>query len=214
MGIAERRTREKEELRAKIMDAASELFVMEGFQNVSIRKIAEKIEYAPSTIYLYFTDKNKLIVTIVEETFRSLADGLENIKEQDLNPMEALFAGMRLYVRFGLEHPHHYYLAFCSLPNHDIPPEECRGIQEAGQTALAHLREALERCLSAGLVAQQDLHVLTQALWMMIHGLTAALITKDCDPEFPWADTEQLIEKTMDVIKTGILVPNLSKNGH
>lgn len=212
MGIAERRTREKEELRAKIMDAASELFVMEGFQNVSIRKIAEKIEYAPSTIYLYFTDKNKLIVTIVEETFRQLSDGLEEVERRELPPVEALFAGIRLYIRFGLEHPHHYYLAFCQLPNHGISPEECRPVQEAGMAALDHLRQALTRCMDARLIPPQDLAVLTQATWMMMHGLTAALISKDYDPEFPWADTEQLIEKTLEVLRIGILTGISSKN--
>jgi AcrR family transcriptional regulator len=60
MGISQRREREQEQLRRKIFDAASELFAQEGYQNVSMRKIAERIEYSPTTIYLYFKDKNEL----------------------------------------------------------------------------------------------------------------------------------------------------------
>ena len=57
MGVQERRAREKENIREEILDAARTLFVKEGYENVSIRKIAAKIEYAPGTIYLYFEDK-------------------------------------------------------------------------------------------------------------------------------------------------------------
>ena len=54
MGVKERRAREKEQLRRQIIAAARELFVNEGYENVSMRKIADKIEYSPTMIYLYF----------------------------------------------------------------------------------------------------------------------------------------------------------------
>lgn len=212
MGITERRTREKEELRAKIMDAATELFVKEGVQSVSMRKIAEKVEYAPSTIYLYFTDKNKLIMTIVEETFQRLSAGLEEVEQRELPPIEGLFSGIRFYIQFGLEHPNHYFLAFCTLPDPASPPEDCRAVQEAGLAALGYLQRALERCIEAGYVARQDIRVLTQSTWVMMHGLTSALIFKKYDEGFPWASDEELIEKTVEIIKHGLLTPVPSKN--
>ena len=61
MGVQERRAREKKELRQEILDAAREMFVEDGYENVSMRKIAEKIEYSPTTIYLYFRDKADLL---------------------------------------------------------------------------------------------------------------------------------------------------------
>jgi len=73
MGVQERRAREKKELRQEILDAARDLFVREGFENVSMRKIAEKIEYSPTTIYLYFQDKADLLDCICEETFEGIA---------------------------------------------------------------------------------------------------------------------------------------------
>lgn len=212
MGIAERRTREKEELRAKIMDAATELFVQEGRESVSIRKIAEKIEYAPSTIYLYFDDKNKLLMTIVEETFERLSAGLDEVAQRALPPVEALFAGIRLYIQFGIDHPNQYYLAFCTIPDTDLPPESCQGVTEAALRALDHLRRALERCIEAGYIARQDTNVLTQSVWMMMHGLTSAVIFKDYDKGVPWASTEQLVEKTIEILKGGLLTQVPSKN--
>jgi len=70
MGSKQRREREKEALRQDILDAARELFVEEGYDNVSMRRVAEKIEYSPTTIYLYFEDKASLLYAICEETFR------------------------------------------------------------------------------------------------------------------------------------------------
>ncbi len=69
MGVQERRARQKESVREEILDAARTLFVKEGYEHVSIRKIAEKIEYAPGTIYLYFRDKAEILERLCEETF-------------------------------------------------------------------------------------------------------------------------------------------------
>jgi AcrR family transcriptional regulator len=212
MGIAERRTREKEELRSRIMEAATELFVKDGFESVSMRKIADKIEYAPSTIYLYFADKNKLMATIVEETFHQLSALMIAMDARALPPLDALIAGIRIYVQFGLEHPNHYYLALCRLPDPSMTREDCQGVQEASLATLQHLASALDRCIEAGLIPRQDLMTLTQTVWMLMHGVTAALIFKDFDPDFPWSPTQQVIDKAVEIVTQGILKPVPSMN--
>lgn len=70
MGVKERRDREKEELRQKILDAAVELIARDGHEALTIRKLASRIEYSPRTIYLYFADKEALLEDVVEEGFR------------------------------------------------------------------------------------------------------------------------------------------------
>jgi AcrR family transcriptional regulator len=72
MGVQERREREKQGIREEILEAARKLFVTEGYENVSIRKIAERIEYSPGTIYLYFQDKADILAQVNEETFSRL----------------------------------------------------------------------------------------------------------------------------------------------
>ena len=69
MGIKERQERDREAVRRSILDAARELFVAEGFQNVSIRKIAERIEYSPAAIYGYFPSKDDIFFALAEEVF-------------------------------------------------------------------------------------------------------------------------------------------------
>ena len=67
MGIKERQERDREAVRRAILDAARELFVAEGYQNVSIRKIAERIEYSPAAIYGYFPSKDDIFFALAEE---------------------------------------------------------------------------------------------------------------------------------------------------
>ena len=70
MGVKERREREKSEVRDKILDAARELFIAEGYEGVSMRKVADKIEYTPTTIYGYFADKEDLFRQLMPRRFR------------------------------------------------------------------------------------------------------------------------------------------------
>src|SRR5215471_18517819 len=106
MGVRERRTREKRELKQQILDAARELFVREGYESVSMRKIAEKIEYSPATIYTYFQDKDEILDCLCAETFLHLHQHkLAAIHEMNGDTLEALKKGMETYIRFGLDHP-------------------------------------------------------------------------------------------------------------
>ena len=72
MGVSERRIRERLDSRQSILAAARELFLLKGFEATTIRNIAEKIEYSPSTIYQHFKDKNEIFYTIHSEAFAEL----------------------------------------------------------------------------------------------------------------------------------------------
>ena len=74
LGVKERQEREREAVSRAILDAARDLFVAEGYQNVSIRKIAERIEYSPAAIYSYFPSKDDIFFALAEEGFRLLFD--------------------------------------------------------------------------------------------------------------------------------------------
>src|SRR5271157_5193185 len=102
MGVKERRARQKQNVREEILDAARALFVKEGYESVSIRKIADKIEYAPGTIYLYFHDKAEILGRICEETFSKLDRKMEAIRHDTAAPLDKLRRGLRTYIQFGL----------------------------------------------------------------------------------------------------------------
>src|SRR5215468_1634410 len=111
MGPKQRREREKEEVKQKILDAARELFVEHGYEAVSMRKIAERIEYSPTAIYLHFKDKEAVLREICDADFGALAQGFATIA-RIADPRERLVATGNAYAEFGLTHPNHYRLMF------------------------------------------------------------------------------------------------------
>jgi len=190
MGVHERRAREKKELRQEILDAARDLFVREGFENVSMRKIAEKIEYSATTIYLYFEDKADLLDCLCEETLGRLVRHQAILDQTVSDPLERLERGFRSYIEFGLKYPNHYKVAFMMAR----PPQEIehrRRSHEMGQKAFHHLRTTLALCAEARLIDVADLEATAQTLWATIHGLTSLLIAH---PKFPWVDRDRLID--------------------
>jgi AcrR family transcriptional regulator len=202
MGPKARREREKEQLRQEILDAARELFVKEGYENVSMRRIAEKIEYSPTTIYLYFEDKTELFFAICEETFARLSKKLDSISKECKDPVECLRKGCRSYVDFGLKHPNHYKLTFINFPATQIGKIQHLHDDSEGMKAYSHLRKNVQDCIDQNKLRETDPDAISQALWAIIHGITSLLITK---PNFPWVKKERLIDLTINSAIAGLL---------
>lgn len=201
MGSKQRREREKETLRQEILDAARDLFVNEGYENVSMRRIAEKIEYSPTTIYLYFEDKASLLFAICDETFARLAKRLETIiKEQD-DPVVALKRGCRAYVEFGLKHPNHYRVTFINHPQLNFGADHYLRDDSMGMKAYGFLRAGVAECIKQKRFKESDVDAVTQMIWAGGHGITSLLITK---PHFPWVNRNQLIDIMIDTLVEGL----------
>ena len=105
MTIHARRARQKALLRQEIIDAARDILAREGYEQLSMRKVAERIEYSPTAIYLHFQDKRDLVFQICEETFVRLVDDLSSLEHDYPRPLDRLREGLRRYVAFGLSHP-------------------------------------------------------------------------------------------------------------
>ena len=198
MGVQERKAREKQELRQEILEAARDLFVEQGYEAVSMRKIADRIEYSPTTIYLYFKDKAELFDCLCSETFERLIVELESITDQD--PIQALRSGLRAYIEFGLHHPAHYRVTFMTPLNGQCPGEG-KVRSDTGERAFACLRNAVAACVSSGGFRVIDLEVVSQAIWAATHGVTSLLITHgQCE----WMNREALINSLLDTIIGGL----------
>ena len=99
-------------MRRRILDAAKKLFVKEGFDNVSMRMIAARIEYSPAAIYRYFANKREILSALREEGFARYVQRQEMGKEVYPDPLERLREGGRAYIRFALSEPEYYQLMF------------------------------------------------------------------------------------------------------
>src|SRR5437899_6286392 len=143
MGIKERQERDRESVRRAILDAARDLFVTEGFQNVSIRKIAEKIEYSPAAIYGYFPSKDDIFYALAEEGFRLLHMSDEpgfDAQLAGVDPLERVRSIFWRLYEFSRHHPQYFELMFID-----------RSVPRISQ---AYERFAFARQMKADLVAQ------------------------------------------------------------
>jgi AcrR family transcriptional regulator len=197
MGVQERRARQKQGIREEILDAARALFVKEGYEHVSMRKIADKIEYSPGTIYLYFRDKAEIMERLCDETFSKLTQRMQAINADPSNPLEGLRRGLRTYVQFGIDNPNHYAVAFVQAKQ----LQEQRHQPGAGDRCFDCLRAAVRRCVEADQLNCQDVEEVAQALWAGVHGVTTLLITP-CS--FPFIEQSRLIDRVVHILIEGI----------
>jgi AcrR family transcriptional regulator len=189
---------DKENLRQEIMDAAREMFVAKGYATVSMRKIADKIGYSATTIYLYFKDKNDLLHQICEQTFAHLAQNIKSIQQLSDNPMEKLRSGLREYIYFGLKHPSQYEIVFIT----PLPIKiEAEFEETNGRVAFDTMRDVVNECVSANLLKINDVELISQTLWAGIHGVTSLLIQHS---GFPFVERERLIDSVIETLIKGI----------
>ena len=203
MGVKERRQREKESLRGEILDAARDIFVHEGYEGLSMRRVADKIEYSPTTIYLHFKDKSELIFSLCEETFAKLKLEMEAKLPKIADPLERLYAGLRLYVDFGLKNPQQYVATFMVPHDHASPEERQRYMSPSsnGMLAFGILRQGVADCVSAGVLKPVDIDLASCSLWAGIHGITSLLISHEA---FPWGDKNKVIDFLIDTMVKGL----------
>ena len=201
MGMQERREREKEELREIILDAASELFAKEGYASVSMRKIAEKIEYSPTTIYLYFKDKNDLLNQICEETFANLIKDWQKIENKSDDPLTSLRKAMRAYVEFGLKYPNHYEITFINPIADYLGEDEHPFEGSMGQKAFEHIVSQVAKSMEAKQIEQGDVATISQLIWAMGHGIVSLL---NSHKDFPFVGKNALIDGSIEMIFNGI----------
>ena len=161
-----RSRRPPERLRREILDAARELFVAEGYRNVSLRKIACRIGYTPMSIYLHFHDKAEILDCICEETFRGFRETADGLDLSRLPSRQRLEAGLRNYIEFGLAHPHHYQLTFMT-PLDD--PQSLERRKQIGRDAFQRLRDLVASCVDECRLAGLDVHAASQVLWTAAH---------------------------------------------
>ena len=199
MGVKERRVREKEQLRRRILSAARELFVTEGYESVSMRKIADMIEYSPTTIYLYYEDKADLLDSVCKETLLNLLNALDLLRKDKSDPVETLRKSGKAYVEFGLKYPQDYKLTFVVRPQF----QKGLGLQEGsvGEKVFNYLCAMVSECIRQKAFRQVDVETTGQALWSAVHGVTLLLIDF---PDFPWTEKDKLIDMVIHTMIEGL----------
>ena len=169
MGVAERKERHREELKKDILIAAKELFLENGFEDVSIRNIAEKIEYSPATIYLYYKDKNEIIHALHQDGFKLLIQHFEPLNTIP-KAFERLKAMGHAYIQFALQHPDVYHLIF-TMKEPLAHVQECELDWDEGDASFQLLMGTVKACQQEGYFKGLEPVGLSFMIWGTMHGL-------------------------------------------
>lgn len=207
MTIQDRRQREREEVRGKILEAARTLFADHGYEAVTLRKIAEQIEYSPTAVYVHFRDKEALIRAICEDDFGALARRFHKIAAiQD--PVEKLAASGRAYAEFGLKHPNHYRLMFMTPhPAHEDASAPKASEQNPEVDAYAFLRAAVIEAMDQGRFSPEhdDPDLIAQTLWAGVHGVVSLRIAMAGTGWFDWRGEKRAVDTMIRASLHGLI---------
>lgn len=191
----------KEEFRHEILAAAREIFSSDGYGNFSMRKLARRIGYSPTTIYLYFKDKDEILFCLCEELYAGLHQTILKIEGENSDLLTTLRKVLLTYVAFGLANPEQYRVAFFTNPSVYGSPAAYLKNDTLSRRAYFHYRDLVASCSAAGILITMDADTLAQVLWAGVHGVvSAALHTRD----FPLADPAVLAEVMVTGLLTGL----------
>ena len=205
MGPVERRAREREEIRTKILDAAREMFAQEGYEAVTMRRIADRIEYSPTAIYFHFKDKDALIRELCAVDFRTLAGQFSSIA-RIADPIERLRRAGHAYVDFGLRQPNHYRLMFMTphppLHKEDLDVE----IGNPEVDAYAFVKAIVSDAIAEGRFRPglDDVELVSQTVWAGVHGVISLHIAKCNDDWVAWRTVEARATAMIDTLVAGL----------
>ena len=215
MGVKERREREKSDTRTKILDAARELFVTEGYEGVSMRRVADKIEYSPTAIYVHFADKQQLFRELCHQDYARLADVFQS-SVISTEPIERLRQIGGIYIDFGTRFPNHYKFMFMTthpMQELDRVDREMHGNPE--KDAYAFLKWAVQQAIDAGCFREGlcDAELISQTLWSAVHGVISLEIAKGCDAWVEWRPLRDRAAIMLDVTLRGMLREDFLQEG-
>ena len=195
---------ERQLARHHILDAARELFVSKGVEAVTMREIAKKIDYSPTTIYLYFKDKDALILDLCNTDFQTLAKELNAILTIQA-PVERMLALGRAYATFALHYPNHYQMMF--MTKHLNVNIDAESQADASLDAYHLLNHVVGEVFNAGYFIQslKDAELIAQTLWAAIHGVCSLEITMGEDKNIAWRNVEARINLMLNTLMRGML---------
>jgi len=188
--------------RAEILEAAERIFVAEGYEGATIRRIADEVGVSSTALYMHFQDKGCILAEICEGTFRNLLARNSEIAEKPLDPVVRTRMMLDAYMRWGLEHSNAYqlvYVARSPATQQELP----EGVAELSRQCYDTFAGVVHEVAASGRLRTGSGESAAQALWMACHGVVALITSR---PTFAWADHEELMRITLDGMLHGLVV--------
>ena len=195
------------ERRPEILAAAKALFLADGYEAFTTRKLAARVGLSQTGLYVYFKSKEELFDALCRQSFVALGDDFRRAVAGAGEGMSRLRALGLAYIKFGLAHPDEYRLTFLEGPglnkmqNHDLDDPSAQ--HGAGSNVFLIIRAELARLAEAGELRPVDLTIATHTVWFGLHGLVSIFIAR---PGYLRAERETLIEDLLDSLENGLRV--------
>ena len=197
--------RRRRKVREAIIDAAEAIFSSEGEQGISMRRLAEAIDYSPAAIYKYFSSKDDLFEAIRDLFFERLLKRIHEAMAEGGETSQLCARCVKAYIETGLEEPNHYIMAFS--PSARVQPH-VHSEEEVAYQAESKLVSMIEKGMAEGAFRKMDPHVASKSVWASLHGLTNLMV---CLDDFPsgkpgseHVTREEVIDFHTDVIMRGL----------
>ena len=206
MGVKERRQRERTQVRERILDAALEVFATDGAEGVTMRALADAIEYSPPVIYAHFRDKDAIIQELRYRQLRAFAKAFATFGA--LDPVERLRQIGYVYTDFATENPSHFRFLF--LTQHvKADDDERLAKDDPEQNAYAFLKQTAQDGLAAGVFRPEytDAEEIAQLCWGAAHGVVALQNIKMHDGWIDWRDARTTARRLIDTTLNGLVKP-------
>jgi AcrR family transcriptional regulator len=197
MSTTDRKKRETDLLRERVLEVAEEIIANKGVQHVTMRRIASSIDYAPTVLYRLFANKDDLMDHLIVRGYGGVRSRYEEVMSRnDLEPLQKLAAVLSAYCAYALDHPNHYQMWFAtgefSLEKGRLKMRHGRLEFEVFQPWL----DCIQACRAAGHYQGRDQLQVFQVLWSRMHGVIALRLQH---PEFHWMSVERHLEDTLDL---------------
>ena len=203
IGTRERRIRERTQLREKILEAAERLFLAEGYESVSMRRIAAEIEYSPTTIYQYFENKLEMMRALTADGHDELTCIISGITEAgELDPLAALKSISREYINYCLEIPNRYELWFRFSELEFERGGIFARIDDQRFPIFHSWLSLLEACIEDEVFADGDAASLLSLIWSGMHGYISLCIRY---PDHPILGGTDSIDAMIEMIFKGLI---------
>ena len=189
MGIAERKLEEKQEMHKRILNGARKIFLEKGYEQASMRSIAQEIRYSPGSLYFYFKDKGEIFHELHKEGFRLLLNQLK-VLDKVADPFERLKASGRVFIQFAQDNKDYYNLMF--IVDEPVKDSLSEGFQIA-EGAISYMQEMVKECQQKGRFKDMDTEYFTFLIISVVHGI-CALFCKHRNSSFVGKTNEELMQ--------------------
>jgi AcrR family transcriptional regulator len=187
--------------RAEILRAAERIFVADGYEGATIRKIADEVGVSSTCLYMHFRDKDQILLEICTAAMEELLALNSEMSALPLDPVERVRRMLKAYVQFALRNPNAYRLIFCSAPA-PLTEHKQAIAQELGSQCADRFSGVVREIAAEGRLKAGDPHTVYLALWSACHGLAALMITK---PSLDWAEPGEITDVLVDGLLFGLI---------